>query len=930
MLHAHFRKICHLLADFTEWGQLIVLKVLTRYARSQFLSPFLPKTEGEVKRAKPKKFYSDEESDASSSESDGVPVPELDADHALLLKQAGQLIYSRNAGVILEVSTMFFALAPEEDCPKVIKPLVRMVRNRREIAFILLTNISTMASQRPELFRPFMRDFFISSSDPRYIRDLKLDILSNIAADSNIGGMLKEFEVYMRDPDKKFVSQVVESLSRCAQLLPEIAERCMDLLMRQVSSREPNVVARSVVSIRQLLQCNTSLHSGVIRKMARLLDTVSIGSARAAIVWIVGEYREQIPKTAPDCLRKLAKTFCQEEDFVKMQILNLAVKMFLSNAQQTAALFRYIMDLCKYDQNYDLRDRVRLIRALFFKKKSRRRRGKEEEDGDEKAEEDPEPTGSDVKNMFKQVLLSEKPVPVIHQPYKERETYSLSSLSHTLMKRVAQYEDLPEFPLEMPDPSTRDPPAHTSRRDSSSRSRSTRRRNKNKKKKTSEEAKAVFYSSDENKGSSSSSSSSGSDSSSSSSSSSDSDSDDNKKKKTAGRTRGKRAPSLPGYDDMDMPTGPAVAYKGRGATQRVEAKAASSSSSSSSDSDSSDSEPVRPKTRAGKKTQGKKKKVAVSSSDSSSDSDSDVPKKKSSRAKSSSKKTSAPKKKVAPIEEQAQPVDFLAGIDFGAVIAETPAPAPAPTMEDFTDIPDVEETGPIDNSMPGLYLPSSGAKLLVLNPINANGLQIHAVYSRAESFYFPGLNMISLKFENKSDSTWSNISVENVRLESGMEYKGFDPIAELKARAQQDVTIHVNFFNKVDPVKFQVMANNRSFNCKLPSVAGELLRPLVLQHDEFEALQKRLSGMQERTATFPCVHTTELPRLVTTQFAVAALARHDEEKHVYRFCGRRLADQAHVLIELRPKGSGQYDAILNCEDFMFSGHLCNALKKFLG
>jgi len=55
LLHEHFRKICHLLADFTEWGQMIVLKVLTRYARSQFLSPFEDKPPKESNGAYPSK-----------------------------------------------------------------------------------------------------------------------------------------------------------------------------------------------------------------------------------------------------------------------------------------------------------------------------------------------------------------------------------------------------------------------------------------------------------------------------------------------------------------------------------------------------------------------------------------------------------------------------------------------------------------------------------------------------------------------------------------------------------------------------------------------------------------------------------------------------------------------------------------------------------
>lgn len=40
LIHPHFRKICHLLADFDEWGQLLTLDLLLRYGRVHFASPF--------------------------------------------------------------------------------------------------------------------------------------------------------------------------------------------------------------------------------------------------------------------------------------------------------------------------------------------------------------------------------------------------------------------------------------------------------------------------------------------------------------------------------------------------------------------------------------------------------------------------------------------------------------------------------------------------------------------------------------------------------------------------------------------------------------------------------------------------------------------------------------------------------------------------
>lgn len=61
--------------------------------------------------------------------------------------------------------------------------------------------------------------------------------------------------------------------------------------------------------------------------------------ARASILWLMGEYCERVPKIAPDVLRKMAKTFTAEEDIVKLQTVNLAAKLYLTNSKQVRLQF---------------------------------------------------------------------------------------------------------------------------------------------------------------------------------------------------------------------------------------------------------------------------------------------------------------------------------------------------------------------------------------------------------------------------------------------------------------------------------------------------------------------------------------------------------------------------------------------------------------
>ncbi len=39
LIHKNYRKLCNLLVDVDEWGQVMIINMLTRYARTQFLDP---------------------------------------------------------------------------------------------------------------------------------------------------------------------------------------------------------------------------------------------------------------------------------------------------------------------------------------------------------------------------------------------------------------------------------------------------------------------------------------------------------------------------------------------------------------------------------------------------------------------------------------------------------------------------------------------------------------------------------------------------------------------------------------------------------------------------------------------------------------------------------------------------------------------------
>ncbi|KAM7368682.1 hypothetical protein PAMP_012995 [Pampus punctatissimus] len=427
LIHKNYRKLCNLLVDVEEWGQVVIISMLTRYARTQFTSPW---KEGAVfDENNEKTFY---ESDSEEKKVEDKPYV-MDPDHRLLLRNTKPLLQSRNTAVVMSVAQLYWHLAPKHEVSIVTKSLVRLLRSHREVQYVVLQNIATMSIQRKGMFEPYMKSFYVRSTDATHIKTLKLEILTNLANEANISTILREFQTYVKSQDKAFAAATIQAIGRCATNISEVTDTCLNGLVLLLSNRDETVVAESVVVIKKLLQTQPTQHSEIIKHMAKLFDNITVPMARASILWLMGEYCERVPKIAPDVLRKMAKSFTAEEDIVKLQIVNLAAKLYLTNSKQTKLLTQYILNLGKYDQNYDIRDRTRFIRQLIV----------------------PNERSGALNKYARRILLAPKPAPVLESTFKDRDRFQLGTLSHSLNIKATGYQELSDWPAVAPDQSVR-------------------------------------------------------------------------------------------------------------------------------------------------------------------------------------------------------------------------------------------------------------------------------------------------------------------------------------------------------------------------------------------------------------------------------------------------------------------------------------------
>ncbi|KAM9568883.1 AP-3 complex subunit beta-2 isoform 9-T9 [Salvelinus alpinus] len=925
LIHKNYRKLCNLLIDVEEWGQVVIINMLTRYARTQFLNPNMNESlleEGGGEKA----FYGSDNDDDSDDEEDKEEKEKkkteataivkrkpyvMDPDHRLLLRNTKPLLQSRNAAVVMAVAQLYFHLAPKAEVGVIAKALVRLMRSHSEVQYVVLQNVATMSIKRRGMFEPYLKSFYIRSTDPTQIKVLKLEVLTNLANETNISTILREFQTYIKSNDKDFVAATIQAIGRCATNIGEVRDTCLNGLVQLLSNRDELVVAESVVVIKKLLQMQPEQHSDIIKHMAKLTDNIQVPMARASILWLIGEYCEHVPKIAPDVLRKMAKTFTNEEDIVKLQIINLAAKLYLTNSKQTKLLTQYVLNLAKYDQNYDIRDRARFIRQLIV----------------------PTDKSGALSKYAKKLFLALKPAPVLESPFKDRDHFQLGSLSHLLNAKAGGYQVLPDWPEAAPDPSVRNVEVPEWTKCSS--------REKRKEKK----ADKPFYSDSEGEsgptesadsasdtasgsesGSGSEESGSGSESEESneeSESASEEDEEEEGKKKKKNVEKIKARKPVP-ESESEQSSGEDEKKSEKKSKPRIGSTESESDEDGDSESESSESEEEESEEESEEETKKKKKTTA---------------------SKPSSK---PPKKENKKEKKEMSLLDFD---DFDPA----PSPSQVTPLNNFLSsslVTDLEGLSLTDNVLsPTTIVPSGNLKTYeLLHRITGEGLSVEYCFSRQPFSPDPHMVAVKIQFTNSATSEAKSLHMEDTKLQSGMRIKEFPEIEVLPAGETLSVVMGIDFCDSTQAANFQLCTHTRKFFVSIQPPVGELMMPIFMTENEFKKEQEtllqslgQLMGMNEITEKLILEEKCQGEHAVVQRVTTAAnLSRvpcgSDKECSppvppppfpIHRFAGKTVTSGSLVLVSVVTKEDGAAQLTVNCEKMVIGTMLVKDILQAL-
>ncbi|CAK9441272.1 uncharacterized protein LODBEIA_P51410 [Lodderomyces beijingensis] len=368
-IHGNFRRFCALLTRFDEWAQVYAIDIMTEYCR-KFI-------------AKPSKDT-------------------MDADLQLYLSSLRPLVQSLSPMVVVGVAKATYLLSPATFAEYRMETMLCRIgtRDSSKFAAFALEVVALICEKDASLFAAEFRSFYLFPDDLDEVARLKLDILSLLSTEDNFKYIFEELKYYSMNSNDEMSSKAIKAMANCSRLSPQWNESILNWCLSKIEKLKGDLLIELLTVIRFIVQEMYDTNPiaekrnilRIMNKLASILRTSALemdAEAKASILWTIGEYTAFVENSiGPDVLRLMLKSFANQAEPVRYQLLVLASKVYAYQLITLASdvesgksdkeavglilqqsvefkMFQHTLQLAKYDVSYDTRDRARMFSALL-------------------------------------------------------------------------------------------------------------------------------------------------------------------------------------------------------------------------------------------------------------------------------------------------------------------------------------------------------------------------------------------------------------------------------------------------------------------------------------------------------------------------------------------------------------------------------------
>jgi AP-4 complex subunit beta-1 len=321
------------LGEFNEWGLNLVLDILSRY---------FPETEDET---------------------------------FAIMNVLDPVLRTSNSGAVLATIKCFMNLT--EPYPELLtqvihraKPpmLTLLTSSTSEIQYCILKHLEALLPREIArgVFNDEHRQFFVRYNEPPHVKHLKIQLLPLITCSENVREVASELSEYVTDVDAELSKRAICSMGEIAVRVSDVSGEMTQRLVELLELDMAYVRNEAMCVLGQVVRTYPSMRVHVLPNVARYLKKTEDPDARGVLVWLLGEFGDEIIE-APYLLERIIDEYEEEpSSTVKIHTLAAAMKLFFKRPPEMQAMLgRLLVSAVNDTTNQDVHDKALLYYRLL-------------------------------------------------------------------------------------------------------------------------------------------------------------------------------------------------------------------------------------------------------------------------------------------------------------------------------------------------------------------------------------------------------------------------------------------------------------------------------------------------------------------------------------------------------------------------------------
>jgi len=157
------------------------------------------------------------------------------------------------------------------------------------------------------------------------------------------------------------VRKSVRAIGKLAIKIESSAQACIDALLELVQTRVSYIVQEATIVFKNIFRKHPYRYESIIATLCEHLDSLDEPEAKAAMIWIIGQYADKI-ENSEILLDDFLFSFKDESYEVQLALLTATVKLFIQRPTKGAELVPKVLKWATEETDHpDLRER-----GLFY------------------------------------------------------------------------------------------------------------------------------------------------------------------------------------------------------------------------------------------------------------------------------------------------------------------------------------------------------------------------------------------------------------------------------------------------------------------------------------------------------------------------------------------------------------------------------------